>query len=192
MTKSGYIIINGITIYRIATAPVLLILIFNKQSEIFKWMLAISFFTDLIDGFLARKFNITSIIGARLDSIGDDLTVLSALIGLFIFKPEFINKEFSVFIILFVLFAVQTILAIIRYNKITSFHTYLAKTAAIFQGTFFILIFHLPDPVYPLFYVAAVITAIELLEESMLVILLPEWETNVKGMYWVLKRRGKK
>jgi CDP-diacylglycerol--glycerol-3-phosphate 3-phosphatidyltransferase len=42
-----------------------------------------------------------------------------------------------------------------------------------------------------LFYVAVAITALELVEEIILVIMLPEWKTNVKGLFWVLKsKRG--
>jgi len=103
--------------------------------------LAISFFTDLIDGFLARKFKITSILGSRLDSIGDDLTVLSGIIGLFAFRFSFLKEEVWAMSLLLALFVAQNILAFIKYKKITSFHTYLAKTAAIFQGIFLILIF---------------------------------------------------
>ena len=189
MYKQSRYIVNGITWYRIIAAPILLVLIFTKQFDIFKWLLALSFFTDLIDGYLARKYKVVSILGSRLDSIGDDLTVFAAVIGLFVFESEFVRKEFLILIILLLLFVVQTTFALVRYKKISSFHTYLAKSAAILQGLFFILIFLLPEPLYFLFYVAAVVTGIELLEEIILVALLPRWEANVKGLFWVLKRQ---
>lgn len=189
MYKRHQYIVNAITLYRIVAAPILLGLIFTKQLDLFKWLLALSFFTDLIDGYLARKYRVVSILGSRLDSIGDDLTVLVAVIGMFVFKTEFTHKEFAILIMLFFLFAFQTLFALIRYRKISSFHTYLAKLAAILQGTFFILIFLLPEPLYFLFYLAAVVTGIELIEEIILVALLPRWEANVKGLFWVLKRQ---
>ena len=188
MYKQSRYIVNGITWYRIIAAPILLVLIFTKQFDIFKWLLALSFFTDLIDGYLARKYKVVSIMGSRLDSVGDDLTVFAATIGLFVFESEFVRKEFIILIILFSLFVVQTVLALVRYKKISSFHTYFAKSAAILQGLFFILIFLLPEPLYFLFYLAAFVTGIELLEEIILVALLPQWEANVKGLFWVLKR----
>lgn len=189
MYKQSRYIVNGITWYRIIAAPILLVLIFTKQFDIFKWLLALSFFTDLIDGYLARKYKVVSIMGSRLDSVGDDLTVFAATIGLFVFESEFVRKEFIILIILFSLFVVQTVLALVRYKKISSFHTYFAKLAAILQGLFFILIFLLPEPLYFLFYLAAVVTGIELLEEIILVVLLSQWEANVKGLFWVLKRQ---
>jgi len=187
--KQAWYVINGITLYRIVAAPFLLVLLFTKQYEIFKWLLGISFFTDLIDGYLARKYRVTSILGTRLDSIGDDLTVLVALIGLFVLKMPFIKQHIVIFIILFVLFLVQISYAFIRYRKMTSFHTYLAKTAALSQGVFLLLVFFTDEPNLILFYAAAVITMLELIEEIILVSLLRKWKANVKGIYWLLKKK---
>lgn len=190
MRKPGYYIINGITMYRLLVAPVLVFLIFNNNINLFKWMLAISFFTDLIDGVLARKFRITSVFGSKLDSLADDLTIVAAIIGVFVFKPQFINDNRAIFIILFTLFLFQTVFALIKYRKISSFHTYLAKVAAILQGTFLVLMFFFHEPLYFLFYAAAIVTALDLIEEIILVIIIPKWEANVKGLYWVYKRKA--
>jgi CDP-diacylglycerol--glycerol-3-phosphate 3-phosphatidyltransferase len=162
-----------------------------KQQDIFKWLLALSFFTDLIDGYLARKFKVTSIWGARLDSIADDLTIAAGMIGMIVFNPGFVKEELESFILLFSLFFIQTGYAFYRYKKTTSFHTILAKISAICQGTFLILFFFLPNPSYILFYTTVIITAIELLEEIILVSLIPKWKTNVKGIYWFLQKQKK-
>ena len=187
--KQAWYVINGITLYRVIAAPFLLVLLFTKHYEIFKWLLGVSFFTDMIDGYLARKFKVTSILGTKLDSIGDDLTVLVGLIALFVLKLEFIKQHVIIFIILLVLFFVQTTYAFIRYGKMTNFHTYLAKTAALLQGVFLILVFFTEEPSLILFYAATIITMLELTEEIILVNLLPQWQANVKGIYWVLKNK---
>ena len=188
--KQAWYVINGITLYRIIAAPFLLVLLFTKQYDIFKWLLAVSFFTDLIDGYLARKFKVASILGTKLDSIGDDLTVLVGLIALFVLKFEFIKQHVIIFIILLVLFLVQVTYAFIRYRKLTNFHTYLAKTAALLQGVFLILVFFTKEPSLILFYAATIVTMVELMEETILIHLLPKWQANVKGIYWVLKNKG--
>jgi CDP-diacylglycerol--glycerol-3-phosphate 3-phosphatidyltransferase len=154
-------------------------------------MLAVSFFTDAIDGFLARRYKVVSVMGAKLDSIGDDLTVLAGTIGLFVFKPEFMRKEYIWLIFIFVLFLVQVISALIRYRTITSFHTWFAKMAAILQGSFLILAFLLPEPLRILFYIAVAVTALDLLEEIILTFHLPRPKSDVKGIYWLLKQKGK-
>ena len=189
--KQVWYVINGITFYRIIAAPFLLVLLFAKQYEVFKWLLGLSFFTDLIDGYLARKFKVTSILGTKLDSIGDDLTVLVGLIALFVLKLEFMKQHIIIFIILLVLFLVQITYGFIRYKKMTNFHTYLAKTAALLQGVFLILVLFTKEPSLILFYVAAIVTMLELTEEIILIRLLPKWQANVKGIYWVLKKTNK-
>lgn len=185
-------VINLITLYRTIAFPFLLIFIFTKQLEVFKWLLMISFLTDAVDGYLARTYQANSVLGAKLDSIGDDLTVLGALIGLAVFRMEFLVEQWIVIAIPLLLFVVQLIFSLFRYKKISSFHTYLAKSAAVLQGLFLCAIFLFEKPVYWLFYAAIIITTIELIEEIIIVILLPRWTTNVRGLFWVLKSNGRK
>ena len=191
MNKNSYYIVNVITLYRIIMFPVLLLLIIDQRQDIFKWLIAISFFTDAIDGFLARRFKAVSKFGSMLDSIGDDLTIVVAITGIIIFKPEFLRHEAIPITLLWTLFLLQTILALIRYRRLSSFHTYAAKIAAILEGIFILLLFF-DRPVYFLFRITAIAIAIDLVEEIILVMLLPHWETDVKGLYWVLKKRQKK
>jgi CDP-diacylglycerol--glycerol-3-phosphate 3-phosphatidyltransferase len=192
MNKCGYYFVNGITFYRMIAAPILVLLIFNGQVDIFKWLLGFSFFTDVIDGWLARKYKVASKLGATLDSIADDLTIVAGIIGVIVFKPEFLTQQIVFIIPLLALFVLQICLAFIRYGKISSFHTYLAKLAALMQGFFLILLFFLRKPVYALFYAAYFVTVIDLVEEIILVLLLPEWQNNVKGLYWVFKKKQNK
>jgi len=81
-------------------------------------------------------------------------------------------------------------MVLISFGRLSSFLTYLAKTAAVLQVCFLILLFFLPQVPLLLFYMATVITILDLLEEIFLIMILPQWETDVKGLYWVL--RGKK
>ncbi|HWZ14089.1 MAG TPA: CDP-alcohol phosphatidyltransferase family protein [Mucilaginibacter sp.] len=192
MHKPSYYVVNLLTLYRLIAVPVLLFLIFNRQFELFKWLLVISFLTDAVDGYLARKFNAISKLGATLDSIADDLTIGVAIVGVIISKPAFIKQEVVLIVIMSVLYVVEIVLSLMRYGKISGFHIYTAKVAAVLQGIFILLFFFLPQPVYILFYFTAALTIIDLFEEITLVFLLPKWRANVKGVYWVLKSRRPK
>lgn len=189
MRSRTYYIVNGISLYRLFSAPIMVVLIFFRQQELFRWMLALSFLTDAIDGTLARRYGVSSIFGSRLDSLADDLTVVAGVLGMAILKPVFFRQELPLLLILFCIFIFHLIWALKRYGRQTSFHTYGAKLAALLQGVFLILLFFLPHPPYPLFYLALVITGAELIEEMILIRVLPQWETNVRGLYWVLKRK---
>lgn len=180
-------IVNGITLYRLFSAPIMFILVLTGEMNIFKCLLAISFFTDAIDGWMARRLKVTSVWGSRLDSIGDDVTVAAGIFGMLLHKQDFLRSEIVVIIIVVSLFLIQSTAAFVRFGKLTSFHTYLAKVSAILQGSFLILVFFLPQPSYFLFYATMVLTTADLVEEILIVALLVEWRTDVRGLYWVIK-----
>jgi CDP-diacylglycerol--glycerol-3-phosphate 3-phosphatidyltransferase len=182
--------VNAITFYRLLAAPVLLTLLFHEQLAVFKWFLVVSFLTDAIDGYLARKYKVTSVFGSILDSVSDDLTIVVAIIGIALRNPEFLRKELVLVLLQVVLFATQVCFALFRYRKISSFHTYLAKFVTIFQGMFLVLFYWLPEPLYALFYLVSALTILDLLEEITLVLIIPQWETDIKGLYWVIKKRA--
>jgi CDP-diacylglycerol--glycerol-3-phosphate 3-phosphatidyltransferase len=185
----AYYLINGITLYRVVAAPFLLGLLLSGPPVWFKWMVALSFFTDMIDGVLARLFRVNSALGARLDSIGDDLTVLITTAGLLMIKPELLTEQWMWLLPLVILFLIQTAYALYRYKRISSFHTRLAKLAAFAQGLFLLTFWFFDTIHYPLFYTAVIITMLELAEEIVLVAWFKEWTTDVKGLYWAWKKR---
>ncbi|HEX6915186.1 MAG TPA: CDP-alcohol phosphatidyltransferase family protein [Chitinophagaceae bacterium] len=183
----AYYLVNSITWYRLVAAPLLLILVFAGNMELFKWMLAVSFFTDAVDGFLARRYKVVSTLGSRIDSLADDFTILVAIVAIVVEKPEFLRQQTVIVAILVLLFLLQLAFAMLRYRRPSSFHTYLAKIAAVLQGVFILLLFFLPQPPLLLFYIAAVVTAFDLLEEIALTALVKNFTTDVRGIYWWYK-----
>jgi len=187
MKKGSYYIVNGITLWRVIMAPLVIFLAFRHAGGWFKWLLAVSFFTDAIDGLLARKYRVISKAGSRLDSVGDDLTVLSAFVGMLIFKIDFVKQQLVILCILAGLWLLQLVLSLIRYRRMSSFHTWLAKCAAVLQAVFLLLLFFLPEPPYWLFYAAACVTILDLVEEIGMVLLLKDWKSDVKSIFPLLK-----
>ena len=148
----------------------------------------INFLTDIVDGIIARRFNMQTEIGAKLDSFADNLTYLLAFIGLFIFKMEDIRPHLVSFII-FIGFLVLTIVfSLIKFRKFPSFHMYTTKIGGYIEGAFFICLFTLGfyAPFYYLVIVWGIMGAIEHIAIQMA---LPEMRSNVKGLYWVLKEK---
>lgn len=190
--NTSFYIINSLTVYRLCAAPFLIILAIFGQFNLFKWLLLVSFLTDAVDGFFARKYKITSSFGARIDSLADDCTILAAIIGMCILHSLFFLHEIIPVAVLLLLYLVQNVLAFRKYKRTTSFHTYTAKVAAVLQAAFLITFFFIPYLVYWLFYLMVVLTGIDLLEEIILVLILPVYKTNVKGLYWILAKRSSK
>ena len=186
------ITINLITLYRVVTVPLLLALIFTNHQELFKWLLLISLLTDLVDGVLARKYKVTSLLGARLDSIGDDLTILVGVTGVFYFRYAFMTDHLYYILGLLLLHLIELFSAWIKWGKITTFHTISAKVSMFFQSMFICSALFFSEISYFLIFSAVIITAIDLIEEIILIAILKNWEANVKGIYWVMKRRKNK
>jgi phosphatidylglycerophosphate synthase len=193
LTFKNFNIADWFSFYRIAAAPILLLLLLLDERHLFSWFLLISYLTDAIDGYLARKLKITSSRGSQLDSFGDQITLIIGLIGLFIFENEFIKKNIILISAAFVPYILQMIIAYFKYGKATAFHTYLAKLSAILQS-FFILYSLFFTPNYTLFYIMIGFGLLETFEEITLIYMYDSWSSDVKGIYWAFKdkRRLKK
>lgn len=193
LTFKNFNIADWFSFYRVVAAPFLLVLIWFDLRLIFTWLLLISYSTDAVDGYLARKLKITSPRGSQLDSFGDQITLIIGLIGLFYFENEFIKTNLILIGIVFIPYFIQMLIAYSKYGKATAFHTYLAKLSAVIQSVFILwsLFF---NPEYTLFYVMIAIGLLETIEEITLIFMCNEWASDIKGVYWALrdKRRLKK
>jgi CDP-diacylglycerol--glycerol-3-phosphate 3-phosphatidyltransferase len=193
LTFKNFNIADWFSFYRIAAAPFLLVILWLGERELFTWLLLVSYCTDAIDGFLARRFKITSPRGSQLDSFGDQITLVVALIGLLVLEHDFLIENAFLIMLAFVPYIFQMIIAFIKYGKATAFHTYLAKLSAIIQS-FFILWLLFFEPIYWLFYVMIILGLLETMEEITLIFMYDNWVAGVKGIYWALrdKRRLRK
>ncbi len=78
---------NALAVARIVLAPVVMALIVSADGSgvAVTWaagLFAVTAFTDFIDGYLARKWDATSTLGAFLDSTADKLLVTGSLLAL--------------------------------------------------------------------------------------------------------------
>ncbi|WP_223550364.1 CDP-alcohol phosphatidyltransferase family protein [Aestuariivivens sp. NBU2969] len=186
LTFKNFNIADWFSFYRIVVAPVLLVLLWLDCRLVFTWLLLVSYSTDAIDGYLARKFNLTSPRGSQLDSFGDQITLIIGLIGLFYFETDFIITNLTLILIAFIPYVVQMILAYLKYGKATAFHTYLAKISAVLQSLFILWsLFFRPESI--LFYTMIIVGVLETIEEITLIFMYKKWASDVKGIYWALK-----
>jgi CDP-diacylglycerol--glycerol-3-phosphate 3-phosphatidyltransferase len=185
-TFKHYNVADWFSFYRIAAVPLLLILIWFGERQLFTWFLLVSYSTDAIDGYLARKLKITSARGSQLDSVGDQITFMLGLLGLLFFETDFIAANFVLIIIVLAPYLFQMFIAYLKYGKATAFHTYLAKFSALVQGVF-ILWFLFFGPVYWLFYIMIIVGLLETLEEISLIFMYDSWVADVKSIFYALK-----
>lgn len=99
-------------------------------TPLFLTIYTIAGITDMVDGPLARKYNVASPLGANLDGIADYTFVAIALFRIVPALDFYPLVIISVVATLIVMKGIGLIVGYIRYRQIMMMHTYASKTAA--------------------------------------------------------------
>ncbi|NLN50759.1 MAG: CDP-alcohol phosphatidyltransferase family protein [Acholeplasmataceae bacterium] len=114
ITNKVFTIPNMLSFIRILLIPIFIWLWVNERNFPYATLvLFVSGFTDVIDGFLARKLNLVSRVGKVLDPVADKLTQAAVLLCL-IFEYEYL---IAAFILLAIKELILLVLGIILYRK---------------------------------------------------------------------------
>jgi len=123
-----------------------------------------------------------------LDSIADTLLFFTAAFGAWVFHDDALRAHPVAFALVPGLWIAENLAALLRYGRLSSFHTYLSRAAAYALG-FFIGLLFLTGFESWLLYTALAFLIAATLEEFALLALLPEWTADVRGLWWVLRDR---
>ena len=179
---------NLLSLYRLLSFPLGLFLILEEQRWWFVLFLSFNLFTDILDGYIARKFNQMTAIGARLDSWADAGTYVLAFIGIFVFERQFLLDHvfgLSLFASLYVLSFVFTLL---KFGRLCGLHLYSFKITGYLQGSFILVLFWFGNIEW--FYLLMIsVGCMACLEQLIIIYLLPQPESDVKGLYWVWQQK---
>jgi|SRR5687768_7296833 len=178
-------IADWFSLYRIIAVPLLIFTLIKRRRKKFIYLSAASLFTDAADGFFARQLKQETKQGAKLDSTGDLLTQLLMVVGLFRFKKSFLQDHKTSILSIVGVYILQIAAGYLKYKKLTTFHTYSSKIAFIALGIFYILLF-LYKYIRTLYKVSVLLMMISLIEDLLLVLVLPKPTDNAKGLYWQL------
>jgi len=173
---------------RALAVPVLLVLALEEQRVAFTWVLIPALLSDIFDGWIARAFALESKLGAALDSVADSLMLFVVVYGIWVFHPEVIREHAWLCGTAVGLWVLEDVLALARYGRLSSFHTYLSKVVANLLGFFIGWLFLFGFEPWML-YLAAGTSIVASLEELALLRVLPAWRTDVRGLWWVLRER---
>jgi len=166
-------------------APVLLYVAFNQQAEIYMALLIFTLFTDVLDGFLARKLNMITDLGAHLDSWGDFIIYTTLAIAAWWLWPDIIKQEFIAVIAIIISFTVPVIIGLIKFHKITSYHTWSVKLAVLVTVISYVIVF--TDLMRWPLYVAAAFSCFAAIEEIAITIILKHERADVRSIWHALK-----
>jgi len=189
--NSIYNVPNFLSLYRLLMFPYLLYLGISRQESLFAIFLTINLITDVLDGLIARCFNMQTEFGARLDSIADFGTYIAAIAGVFFFKASDFQPHLGSFFVFISLLCLAHILSLVKFRRMPSLHLYSWKIGGYIQGAFFIVLFLFGF--YPAFYYLMITWGIlAFCEHITIQLIIKEMQSNAKGLYWVLKNKNTK
>jgi len=177
---------NVLSLYRLLIFPFILYLILSHQENLFVIFIAISLITDVLDGAIARAFRLQTNIGAKLDSWADLGVFILAFIAIFYFRLTDIEGLHWLFILYLVSWILSYLIVFIKFGGIIGLHTYLFKIGGYLQGGFLFVWFVFGFQQW-LCFLALGWGVLACIEEILIITMITEPRTNVKGLYWILK-----
>ena len=142
-------------------------------------------FTEWLDGFLARRLHVTSVVGARLDTIADAIFYSSLLAAIVILRPALIGQETIWIAAAVASYLLSWLASWLKFQCLPSYHTWAAKGAWIVVGAGIICLLADGSP-WP-FRVAMICVALTNLEAICITNILPKCKVDVPS-FWHARR----
>ena len=181
---------NLLSLYRLIVFPLIAWFAFKEMETWFVVFICISLVTDILDGFLARRFGLVTKFGAALDNLADLGTYILALYGIYQFKWDVIQPHAWLLYLFLFIFAFSYIVSFVRFGKIPGLHLYSGVSAGYVQGIFLFVLFAwgFIDWFY---YLAMTWGVLAYTEKTLVLFNLDDIRANTKGLYWLLRKKRK-
>ena len=176
---------NFLSGLRLVLVPFLFLLAWIGEPNLFLILLCCSLLSDFADGYIARKLDQATELGAILDSWGDFVTYLSVPVCAWWLWPDIIRREVFFVITLVVSLTVPILLGFLKFGRLASYHTWGAKLSAVLMGISGVLLFA-GGPAWPL-RISTGALVIAQIEEIAITFVLPAWQCNVHS-FWHARR----
>lgn len=181
---------NVLSLYRILVFPFILWLILSDNQKLFALFITISLISDILDGFIARTFNMQTKIGIKLDSWADLGTYILAFLAIYLFKWNEIQPYSLMLLVFAAVMILSYAVVFIKFKGLIGLHTYLFKVTGYLQGAFIVSLFLWGFYLIP-YYICLTWGTLACIEEIIIILILKKPQSNVKGLYWVLKNKNK-
>jgi CDP-diacylglycerol--glycerol-3-phosphate 3-phosphatidyltransferase len=186
MDKNVYSIPNLLSLLRLTLVPVLAIAAVLNEAVLFLLILAISLFSDMLDGYFARKLKQVTELGARLDSWADMATYAIMIFGLYVMWPAVFDQQFFYLVAASISYVLPVVIALFRFGDFPSYHTWAAKLAALLIAPAFYLL--LLNDQQLLFRAVIIFHVVVAIEEVAITFALKKSETNVASILSLLRK----
>lgn len=178
---------NALSAYRIVALPFIIYAIASGNRHLFIILISVNLITDILDGIIARTFNMQTEFGARLDSAADIGTFLMAVAGVVFLDGPFVHEHFTAFLVLMVCYLTPYVISLIKFGRLQSLHLYAYKITGYVQGIFIFTYFNFGYAAW-YFYLMMVVSFWAYVEETASLLVMKELRSNIKSVF-LLKRK---
>lgn len=170
---------NIITIFRILLSLILLLL--KPLSHSFLGVYLACGLSDIVDGYIARRFNYTSRLGSILDSIAD--VVLFGIMALVFWPVLSVPEGILLYLAIIALIRITSLLiAFFKYRTFAVLHTYANKATGLLIFCFPFL--YVLIDISILGYLIGTVAIIASIEELVIHLISKKLERNIKGLFF--------
>jgi len=177
----------ALTIFRICSAPVLIVLAAMGQEGAFLGLAVAAVLSDVLDGAIARRLGAASETGRMLDSWADLLIALVAFAGATMLWPDTMRREAPYLALVLAALVIPNAWALLRFRRLLGYHTLSAKASGVFLGVSTLLLFIQWTPVP--FRIASFIELAVAAEYIAISLVLPEWSGEMKSIWHAWRTR---
>lgn len=181
---------NQLTLLRALLIPVLWYLALEGQGLWLGVGLAVALFTDVADGFAARRLGQTSSFGSRFDSYVDSFFGPSALVWLVLLEPDAVTENIGLAVAWVAVTYASLFLGLFRFGRFTNLHLYSSKIAGLAQYAFLIDTFISPGYHAAMLYAAAGLGIVSSLETLVLQLARPRVDEHMGSIVLTRGRRS--
>ncbi len=171
------------SLIRLLSAPFLLYLAYKGNEKVFFYWFVFCLMTDALDGFIARRFNMQTVFGAKLDSLADFAMYITGIYGLLVLKWDILHTYRYSFFFLIFYYVFIDLFALVKFKEVSSLHLISSKISGFIQAIFYLSIFTIGF--YPvLYWVMFIISTLSFIENMYFLIKLKKMRSDLKSFFY--------
>lgn len=147
--------------------------------------------SDIFDGIIARKLNVSTPLLRRLDSSVDQIFWISAAAAMFIKCPTFWQEHYRKIVLLFCFEAFTYVISFYKFRKEVATHAIASKiwTLTLFATMVEVMVSCHSNVLFEICFYGGVLTRMEIM---LILLFLREWTNDVPSLYHAIQlRQGK-
>ncbi len=187
---SGWRVADALSGMRLVLIPIIWLAALLGNGRLVGLGLIVAGATDFLDGYVARRLHQESRRGARLDSLADNLLLISAGLWIELLHPEIVRENAVVVAATFVVYMSSIAVGLLKFHHLGNLHLYSSKVAGGLLYSFAVITLLAGIYSQLLLWLAAAAFVISSAETLLAQLLLPAVDEMMGSLLLALRRRA--